>query len=255
VLLIDTADAARPAAGDVRTTAVERPTPAARPVFYDFELFARLAQAEFVENRPLAELAYTVFDTETTGLDPAADEIVAIGAVRIVNGRMIPGDTFDELVDPGRPIPPEATAVHGLTAETLRSQPPIGAVLPAFHGFCADTVLVGHNLAFDLRFLQMKERQTGVRFHHPVLDTLVLASILQEQSDDDRLEAIAHRFGIEVVGRHSALGDATIAGQLLLKMLPLLAARGIRTLGEAHAASRRSRYAGLGSGTSVPQER
>jgi DNA polymerase-3 subunit epsilon len=91
----------------------------------------------------------------------------------------------------------------------------------------------------------MKEQATGVRFHQPVLDTLVLSSILQQHGTDDSLEAIAHRFGIEVLARHTALGDAIITAEIFLKMLPLLESRGIATLRQAHEASRRSKYAGL----------
>ena len=74
---------------------------------------------------------------------------------------------------------------------------------------------------------------------------LVLASLLQEHSGDNRLEAIAHRYGMEVVGRHTALGDALITAEVFLKMLPQLEGRGIVTLGQALEASRRSKYAGL----------
>jgi DNA polymerase-3 subunit epsilon len=185
-----------------------------------------------------------VFDTETTGLDPSGgDEIVAIGAVRIVNGHLTPGDTFDCLIDPGRSVDPRSARIHGLTDAMLRGQPTLVNVLPRFHAFCADTVLVGHNVAFDLRFLQLKEQATGVRFREPVLDTLLLVAVLDEHNGDDRLEAIAHRFGIEVVARHTALGDALITAEIFLKMLPLLAARGIVNLRQARAASDRMRYA------------
>jgi DNA polymerase III epsilon subunit family exonuclease len=221
-----------------------RTSPAARPVFYDFDLFHRSLPQTALEERALSELAYTVFDTETTGLDPSAgDEIVAIGAARIINGRLAPGDTFDCLVDPGRSVDPRSARVHGLTDALLRGQPTLAVVLPRFHAFCADTVLVGHNVAFDLRFLQLKERATGVHFRQPVLDTLLLAAVLDAHSEDDRLEAIAHRFGIEVLARHTALGDALITAEVFLKMLPLLAARGIANLRQARAASERTRYA------------
>jgi DNA polymerase III subunit epsilon len=224
--------------------AAEKPRLSARPVFYDFDLFRRGATETALEERALSELAYTVFDTETTGLDPSAgDEIVAIGAARIVNGHLMPGDTFDCLIDPGRSVDPRSARVHGLTDAVLRGQPALANVLPRFHAFCADTVLVGHNVAFDLRFLQLKEQATGVRFREPVLDTLLLAAVLDAHNGDDRLEAIAHRFGIEVVARHTALGDALITAEVFIKMLPLLAARGIVNLRQARAASERTRYA------------
>jgi DNA polymerase-3 subunit epsilon len=129
----------------------------------------------------------------------------------------------------------------------LAGQPGIEQVLPAFHRFAEDTVLVAHNAAFDMRFLQLKEAASGVRFEQPVLDTLLLSALVHPGHADaeHRLEAIAERLGVPVVARHTALGDALVTGQVLLKMIPLLAERGIHTLGEAREASRRTVYAKL----------
>jgi DNA polymerase III epsilon subunit family exonuclease len=240
VLVLEDAGHSSPSPPDEKP----RPSRAARPVFYDFDLFRRGPPEMALEACALSELAYTVFDTETTGLDPSAgDEIIAIGATRIVNGHLVPGDTFDCLIDPGRSVDPRSARVHGLTDAMLRGQPTLADVLPRFHAFCADTVLVGHNVAFDLRFLQLKERATGVCFRQPVLDTLLLAAVLDEHNGENGLEAIAHRFGIEVLARHTALGDALITAEIFLKMLPLLAARGIADLRQARAASEKTRYA------------
>jgi DNA polymerase-3 subunit epsilon len=136
---------------------------------------------------------------------------------------------FDQLVDPRRPLSPQSIAIHGITPDLLVGQPH-RAVLPKFHAFCADTVLVGHNAAFDMRFLQLKEEQTGVRFEQPVLDTLLLSAVLHPNQTSHRLEAIAERLGVSVFGRHTALGDAIVTGEVFLKMLPLLAEMGITTL-------------------------
>lgn len=217
-----------------------------RPEFYDFDLFHRSDTADARDARPLADLAYTVFDTETTGLDPAGgDEIIAIGAMRIVNGRLLQAETFEALVDPGRSISEASIDVHGITPDRLAGQPPIGQVLPRFQRFAEDTVLVGHNAAFDLRFLQLKEESTGVRFDQPVLDTLLLAAVAHPSADSQGLDAVAQRLGIEVVGRHTALGDARMTAEVFLRLLPVLASQGIRTLGEARAASERTYYARL----------
>jgi len=221
---------------------------AGRPVYYDFDLFQRSEQASALDDAPLAELAYTVFDTETTGLEPSAgDEIIAIGAVRIVNGRLLVDEHFDRLVDPRRPLRPESIAIHGIGPERLEGQPTLDKVLPGFHKFCEETVLVGHNVAFDMRFLELKEGETGVRFTQPVLDTLLLSAIVHGHlgTNEHQLEAIAQRLAIKVVERHSALGDAMITGEVFLKMLPLLAERGIVTLKQAREASARTQYARL----------
>jgi DNA polymerase-3 subunit epsilon len=221
-------------------------TAAERPEFYDFDLFHPGAEAEALDSRRLLELTYTVFDTETTGLDPnRGDEIIAIGAVRIVRGRLLKSETFETLVDPRRSVPAASFEVHGITTEALHGQPRIEQALPRFWRFAEDTVLVGHNAAFDMRFLQLKEEPTGVRFRQPVLDTLLLAAIVHPSEASQALEAIATRLGVAVIGRHTALGDALATAEVFLGLLPLLAARGIHTLGEARAASEKTYYARL----------
>jgi DNA polymerase-3 subunit epsilon len=217
---------------------------ASRPEFYDFDLFHQPGQTPELDSQPLAALSYTVFDTETTGLDPSAgDEIVSVGAVRIVNGRLLEHETFEQLVDPKRPMSPEASQITGIEAPMLEDQPTIDSVLPAFFTFCEDTVLVAHNAAFDMRFLHLKEEATGVRFTQPVLDTLLLSAVIHPDLDAHGLEAIAERMGINPIGRHTALGDAIMTGEVFLRMVPLLAGQGIRTLGEARAASEKTYFA------------
>jgi len=220
--------------------------PEGRPEFYDFDLFNQPGQTPELDNQPLGSLTCTVFDTETTGLDPkGGDEIISIGAVRIVNGRLLTAEIFDQLVDPRRPLPYESVKVHGIQPEMLRGKPTIDKVLPMFHGFAEETVLVGHNAAFDMRMLQVKERRTGVRFINPVLDTLLLSAVVHPAQSDHSLEAIARRLGIRIKGRHTALGDAVSTGEIFLKLVPLLEKAGIRTLKAARQASEKTYYARL----------
>ena len=217
-----------------------------RPEFYDFDLFQSSPTMRALEERRLAELAFTVFDTETTGLEPSAgDEIIQIGAVRVVNGKLRRSESFEQLVDPRRPIPRASIPIHGIEPHMVQGQPTIDAVLPAFHAYAQDTVLVAHNAAFDMRFLQLKEQATGVRFEQPVLDTLLLSAVAHPNQPSHRLEAIAERFGIPVIGRHTALGDAIVTAEVLLRLIPLLEAQGIHTLGQAREAAQRTYYARL----------
>ena len=210
-----------------------------RPEFYDFDLFAAHNEGGVLADKRLSDLTFTVFDTETTGLNPSAgDEIIQFGAVRVVAGKLRRADRFEQLVNPQRALSPGSIAVHGITPEMLASQPALGTVLPAFHAFAADTVLVAHNAAFDMRFLQLKEASTGLRFEQPVLDTLLLSEVLHPNQASHRIEAIAARLGVDVLGRHTALGDAIVTAECFLKMLPLLQAEGITTLGQALDASR-----------------
>ncbi len=209
-----------------------------RPEFYDFDLFHQAGQTPELDQLPLAELTYTVFDTETTGLDPSdGDEIISIGAVRIVNNRLLRYETYEQLIDPRRPIAAFSQTIHGISNELVRGQPTIDQVLPQFHAFCEETVLVAHNAAFDMRFLQMKEEPTGIRFTQPVLDTLLLSEVLHPNQESHALETIAERLGIKVVDRHTALGDALVTADVFARMIPLLAAHGIHTLGEARTAA------------------
>ena len=215
-----------------------------RPEYYDFDLFAWSEKSHGLEDRLLSELTFTVFDTETTGLNPSqGDEIIQIGATRIVNGKLLRSESFEQLVDPQRPLAPESAKIHGITSEMLRGQPTIDKVLPAFHAFAADTVLIAHNAAFDMRFLQLKEEETGLRFDHPVLDTLLLSAVIHPNQESHRLEAIAERLGLTIVGRHTALGDAIVTAEVFLKLVPLLADKGICTLREAREAAEQSYYA------------
>jgi DNA polymerase-3 subunit epsilon len=191
-------------------------------------------------------LTYTVFDTETTGLNPSAgDEIISIGAVRLVNGRLLRQEVFDQLINPNRSIPQTSINIHGIVPAMLEGQPSIEQVLPQFYRFIEDTVLVAHNAAFDMRMLQLKEAQAGVKFANPVLDTLLLAAVAHPQQEFYSLESVAQRLGVNIIGRHTSLGDALVTGEIFLKLIPLLAEKGIVTLSQARAAAEKTYYARL----------
>ena len=206
----------------------------ARPEFFDFSLLHQPLATSELGRTPLEALHYVVFDTETTGLSPSnGDEIIQIAAVRIVNGRILTGETFNQLVNPGRKIPPESIPFHHITDDMVADKPAIAQVLPQFRAFVSGAVIVAHNAAFDLKFLKMKERAAGVRFDCPVLDTMLLSRMLQGDDGDHTLDGIAQRLGIEVVDRHTALGDSLVTAAVFLRMVDMLRERGIRTLDDA----------------------
>ncbi|ODS62603.1 MAG: DNA polymerase III subunit epsilon [Acidovorax sp. SCN 65-108] len=217
-----------------------------RPEYYDFDLFQMDEQGSALDDRPLSELAYTVFDTETTGLNPAGgDAIIQLGAARIVNGKLLRQETFEQLVDPGRHIPEASIPIHGISQDMVAGKPRIAQVLPVFHAYAQDTVLVAHNAAFDMRFLQLQEATTGIAFHQPVLDTLLLSAVVHPHQESHRLEAIAERFNITILGRHTALGDALVTAEIWLRLIPLLQEQGIHTLRQAREAAQKTYYARL----------
>ena len=210
-----------------------------RPEFYDFGLIRQPTASKAWADLPLSQLTYTVFDTETTGLNPSqGDEIIQLGAIRIVNGRILSKEVFDQLIDPKRAIPPSSTAIHGIHPSDVVGQPTIETVLPLFHRFCTDTVLVAHNADFDLRCLALKERETGVEFNQPVLDTLLLSAIAHPFQDSHNLDKVAERLGIEIQDRHTALGDAKLTAEIFIRLLPVLNDKGIITLNDALIASK-----------------
>ncbi|MGV0998321.1 MAG: PolC-type DNA polymerase III [Fluviibacter sp.] len=197
-------------------------------------------------DRPLDSLVYTAFDTETTGLQPSeGDEIIQIGALHVIDGHIQADLAFEALIDPQRAINPESEKVHGITPAMLAGKPTLSRVLPEFHTFCADTVLLGHNVAFDMRFLQIKEATTGVVFTQPVVDTLLLAAVAYPNQPHHSLESSMALLGVEIEHRHSAYSDAVATAQVFLKLLPLLAERGIITLGQAIEASKKTPFARL----------
>jgi DNA polymerase III subunit epsilon len=212
-----------------------------RPEFYDLDLFVESSISAELEQLSLASLAYTVFDTETTGLDPSGgDEIIQLGAVRMVNGRVLRSEVLDHLISPKRAISPDSYAIHGISDDMLRGKPPIEDVLPSFYRFAKGTVLVGHNAAFDMRFLALNEGASGIRFDQPVLDTLLLSAVVFPDHIEHSLDAVAGRLGVSILGRHTALGDALVTAEVFLKIVPILAEMGITTLAEARDASRKT---------------
>lgn len=220
-----------PAPARVQFAPAEASALPARPEFYDFDLLRLGARPGAFGATPLRALAYVVFDTETTGLKPSqGDDLISIGAVRIVNGRILTGETFSRLINPKRPIPPDSIRFHGITDAMVADAPPAEIVLPQFKTFVADAVIVAHNAAFDLKFLKIKEEQCAVRFDNVPLDTLLISAFLFPELDDHSLDAIARRLRIEIGGRHTALGDAMATAAIFVHMLGMLEGRGIATL-------------------------
>ena len=183
----------------------------------------------------LAETEFVVVDLETTGGSAGrGDAIIEIGAVRIDTTRRT--QHFHSLVNPRRRLPPFITRLTGITDEMLADQPSIEDVLAEFLAFVGDRVLVAHNASFDLGFLNAATHALRDQpLHQPGLCTLRLARRLVPTLRRRGLDSIAAHFGIPLVDRHRALGDARITCEVFFHFLELLATRGITRLDQALA--------------------
>lgn len=211
---------------------------AARPsVTYDFALAGRAAP----DLRPLSALTCVVFDTETTGL-ALSDRIVQIAGLRIAGGKLT-GEQFDTLVNPGGPIPPASTAIHGITDQMVTGAPDMTTALRGFHHFSEGAVLIAHNAPFDMGLLRAAEGEIGLHFPNRVMDTVLLSAMIWGQAAVHSLDAICERLGIELPPelRHTAMGDAAATAQAFLRMLPALEAKGITRFEDVLSRSRKYR--------------
>jgi DNA polymerase-3 subunit epsilon len=191
---------------------------------------------------PLEALPVLVLDLETTGLDVERDRVVSIGAVCAAGTTVFRADTLDVLVDPGRPIPARSTAIHGITDVMVAGAPRFAEAWPALAAMIRDRVVVGHNIAFDLAVLRAEAARADLAWDEPpALDLVRLAAALEPREGDLSLDGTAERWGVSVIGRHTALGDALVAAEMWARAVPRLGEQGVITLADAHAFEARAR--------------
>jgi DNA polymerase III epsilon subunit family exonuclease len=185
---------------------------------------------------------FVVVDVETTGTDPKLADLVEVAAVRIRNGQI--SDRWSTLVNPGRPI--VGNQLHGLTdADVAGSASPADAVRQCLE-FVGDALLVGHNVGFDLGFIETTLAD-GTRIEPGrYLDTLVIAREGYPDLKDYKLDTLSNFFGIELERSHRALPDAEATAQLLAWFANDLPPR-IQRLGDGIAASIRANRQGDGA--------
>jgi CBS domain-containing protein len=188
---------------------------------------------------PLIAIDAIALDTETTGLDVRTASVIEIGAVRIVSGVLRPEQSYLSLVRPLGKIDPAAIDVHGIDDVRVRDAPQFQHVWPEFAAFATDGVVVGHSLGFDLAIIERQLASCGLTWRRPrMLDTELLSQLASPGLGRRSLDELAERLELELEGRHSALGDATIAGNVFLALLPALQRVGIQTLEEAETSCR-----------------
>lgn len=211
-----------------------------RPLVFDFGLMNSV-EATGIEDTPLSDFCFVVFDTETTGLSVEKDEIVQIGAVRVLNGRIVEGEVFASYVNPGRPIPAASTRIHRVTDADVADAPDLDTAMRAFHHFARDAVLVAHNAPFDIGLLRKREADLELSWSHPVLDTVLLSAVVFGATADHSLDALCERLAVELPDelRHTALGDARATAEVLVRLIPLFEGKNIRNFGELIGETRR----------------
>lgn len=188
-------------------------------------------QASFDDlGAPLCDVTFCVVDLETTGGSPADSSITEIGAVKVRSGEVL--GTFQTLVDPGRPIPPFITILTGITEAMVCGAPPIESALPAFLEFCGDSVVVGHNVGFDLRFLQAEASRLGYpRLGNRVADTCALARrLIRTEVHNLKLGTLAAHLRSPVTPSHRALDDALATMHVFHSLLERAGSLGVTAL-------------------------
>lgn len=208
------------------------------------------ACAELDQSAPLTDQDFVVLDTELSAMDLRAGEILSIGAVRIRDLTLRPGERFSSLVRPHKAMATGATLIHRLTPESLENAPALEEVLPAFVDWCGGAVLVGHYLDLDMGFLNREAaRLLGRGMANPCIDTLRMAQAYEEKRDHAylgahldtlsyALSALAARHGLPDFPRHDALADAMQTAYLFLFLVRKLRGGRIGTLKDLWEAQR-----------------
>jgi DNA polymerase III subunit epsilon len=178
----------------------------------------------------LHDVTFCVVDLETTGTSPAADRITEVGAVKLRGGVCV--GTFQTLVNPDRAIPPTITVLTGITEAMVLPAPTIEQVLPSLLEFMGDAVVVGHNVRFDIGFLDAALDRTGRdRLANRRVDTCTLARrLVRNEVPDCKLGTLARRFALPNRPSHRALDDALATGDLLHALIERAAGLGVTGL-------------------------
>ncbi len=158
---------------------------------------------------------FTVFDTETTGLDPRTNRVVEIGGIRFDTKGI--SARFNVLMNPDTFMPSEVTRINGITDAMLAGQPKAASVIPDFLRFIGDSVLIAHNAPFDVSFINEELLRLGLSpLRNKILDTRIFAKDIFAGLPNYKLQDLALRFGIEALNAHRAEDDARVCRDLFL---------------------------------------
>lgn len=193
-----------------------------------FVLDCPIVQCSFDDfGTPLAEVTFCVLDIETTGGDRGLDLITEIGAIKVRAGETL--GTMSTLVNPGRAIPPTITLLTGITQSMVATAPRIEGVLPSLVEFVGDAVIVGHNVGFDMAFINAAMRRSGRdAFANTVVDTLPIARrMLRDEVPNCKLGTLAEHLRLPHRPTHRALDDAVATMHLLHTLLERASSFGV----------------------------
>jgi len=169
--------------------------------------------------------SYVVFDLETTGLSPNVNQIIEIGAVKVVDGKIT--ERFSKFVNPQTPIPFHIEELTGIRDDMVADGPPIADILPQFLEFCAGCALVAHNAEFDTGFIEKNCGDLGLDYDFTVLDTVAMARYLLPHLNRFKLDTVAKDLKISLKNHHRAVDDAECTAEIFLKFIKMLKERGI----------------------------
>ena len=190
------------------------------------------------QNQSLDE-TYVVFDLETTGFSPSANRIIEIGAVKVEKGVIT--QRFSTFVNPQVPIPFRIEELTGINDNMVLDAPPIEEVLPKFLEFCQDAVMVAHNAAFDMSFIEENCRRQQIEREFTSVDTVALARVLLPQLNRFKLDTVAKALGVSLENHHRAVDDAGCTAEIFVKFVEMLKEREAYTLDEVNALGRLSK--------------
>ena len=163
------------------------------------------------------EGTYVVFDVETTGFEANKEEIIEIGACKIVDGRI--DETFSTFVKPSKHIPREITELTGIDDEMVKDAPTINYVIPDFFKFCHGAKLVAHNIAFDMSFIHHISTKLSYNFDHEQIDTLAMARQKLPGLKNHKLGTVVEKLNILLDNAHRAINDATATAKVFIKLM------------------------------------
>ena len=176
--------------------------------------------------------SYVVFDIETTGFSPVKNRIIEIGAVKVVEGKIV--DRFSTFVNPRVPIPFRIEQLTSINDEMVMDAPGIEEVLPEFLKFCEGTIFVAHNANFDMSFIMENAAQLNIELHPTYVDTVGIARVLLPHQAKHTLDAVAKTMGVSLENHHRAVDDAEATAEIFVKFIPLLEQRNCHTLADVN---------------------